>query len=176
MTIEKRMRTLIYKRTHEGDPDPEKGIFGNNDCMKQVRGWSFDAIIGVGGIGPEPQKKGIARKLTWIGVGSHKSSGQRCPLVTFDHFLYLGKLGPLLDELAPNLAKHIYDGKVRMIMDSLSKEEHLEVAKILNLAMHAPSSRRTAAVSQGNFQETICKRKSKSYHELSDTPKANKVR
>jgi hypothetical protein len=158
MTSDKRMRTLIYKRTHEGDPNPETGIFGNNDCMKQVRGWSFDAVIGVGGIGPEPQKKGIARKLTWIGVGPHKSIGQRCPLVTFDHFLYLGKQGTLLCELAPNLAKHIYDGKVRIIMDALSNEEHLEVKNILSLAMHEPSSKQLTEASQQTFRKTTCKR------------------
>jgi hypothetical protein len=165
MTLKKRIRTLIYKRTHSGDPDPKTGVFGNNNCMKQVRGWSFDAVIGVGGIGRESQKNCIARKLTWIGIGSHRSIDQRCPLVTFDHFLYYGEHGPLLEVLAPNLAKHIYDGKVRMMIDSLSNEEHLEVETILNLAMHSPSSGRLAGVSQRNFKETICKRKSKSCHE-----------
>ena len=32
-THDKQMRTLIYKRTHTGDPDPKTGVFGNNDCM-----------------------------------------------------------------------------------------------------------------------------------------------
>ena len=35
------MRTLIYKRTHPGDPDVD-GLFGIHDCMGQVRAWSFD--------------------------------------------------------------------------------------------------------------------------------------
>jgi hypothetical protein len=35
------MRTLIYKRTHSGDPDPETGIFGNHDCEGEVRDWAF---------------------------------------------------------------------------------------------------------------------------------------
>ena len=42
------MRTLIYKRTHPGDPD-EKGRFGICDCMGRVRAWDFEAVIGVGG-------------------------------------------------------------------------------------------------------------------------------
>ncbi len=40
------MRTLIYKRTHSGDPDPETGVFGNHDCMGRVKDWQFDAVIG----------------------------------------------------------------------------------------------------------------------------------
>jgi hypothetical protein len=39
------MRTLIYKRTHSGDPDPKAGVFGCNNCMNTVRGWGFDAVI-----------------------------------------------------------------------------------------------------------------------------------
>ena len=48
------VRILIYKRTHNGDPDA-KGCFGACDCMGSVRSRSFDAVIGVGGIGPEAQ-------------------------------------------------------------------------------------------------------------------------
>ena len=164
MTLTKQMRTLIYKRTHSGDPNPKTGVFGNNDCMGRVRGWSFDAVIGVGGIGREPQKNCIARKLTWVGIGPHKSSGQRCPLVTFDHFLYYGEHGPLFEELAPKLARHIYGGNVRVILDSLSENEHLEVEKILDLARNEPPSKQLAGASQRNSQETICKRRSKSCH------------
>jgi hypothetical protein len=54
------MRTLIYKRTHTGDPDPESGVFGNRDCMGTVRGRRFDAVIGIGGIGSMPKRQGIA--------------------------------------------------------------------------------------------------------------------
>ena len=39
------MRTLIYKRTHPGDPDA-KGRFGIYDCMGRVRAWDFEAVIG----------------------------------------------------------------------------------------------------------------------------------
>jgi hypothetical protein len=167
MTLKKQMRTLIYKRTHCGDPDPKTGVFGNNNCMKQVRGWSFDAVIGVGGIGREPQKNCIAKKLTWVGIGPQKTSGQRYLLVTFDHFLYYGDQGPLLEDLAPKLAKHIYSGNVRVILNpnSLSADEHIEVEQILNLARNKPSSRQLAGASQRTSPKTHCKRLSKSSDE-----------
>ncbi len=66
------MRTLRYKRTHSNDPDPKTGVFGNRDCMGQVRAWDFDAVIGVGGVGDEPKRHGIAGRLTWIGIGPQK--------------------------------------------------------------------------------------------------------
>ena len=43
------MRTLVYLRTHNGDPD-EEDVFGIHDCMGQVRSWRFEAVIGVGGM------------------------------------------------------------------------------------------------------------------------------
>ena len=137
------MRTLIYKRTHTGDPDPVTGVFGNHHCMGQVRGWSFDAVIGVGGIGTYAQAEGIAGLLTWIGIGAHKTGDLRRPLVTFDHFWYRGELGPPLNEIAPSLAKHIYGKNVRVIMSSsLSATESAEVARILAVARKAPCSGR----------------------------------
>ena len=106
------MRTLIYKRTHNGDPDPKAGVFGNHDCMGSVRDWTYDAVIGVGGIGEEPERHGIAGKLTWIGIGPLKlfdSADTRGPKVTFGHFLYFGENGPLLAKKYPALAKHMYE-------------------------------------------------------------------
>src|SRR3989442_10716413 len=93
------MRTLIYKRTHSNDPDPRTGVFGNRDCMGQVRAWDFDAVIGIGGVGDEPRRHRIAGKLTWIGIGPQRlydDPDRRGPQVTFRHFLYLGENGPLL--------------------------------------------------------------------------------
>lgn len=166
MTPNKRMRTLIYKRTHSDDPDRNTGVFGNEDCMGPVRGWSFDAVIGVGGIGRESQKNCIAKKLTWVGIGSHKNMKDDLlhPLVTFDHFLYYGENGPLLETLAPELASHIYGKNVRVILDSLSENELLEVDKILDLARNEPSSMKLSGASQRISQETICKHRSKSCH------------
>ncbi len=142
-------RTLIYKRTHNGDPDPKTGVFGCNNCMGTVRGWGFDAVIGVGGISREPECEGIAGKLTWIGIDKHETIDDPSrsfvtpsrPLVTFDHFLYYGDQGPLLKNIAPSLANRmLYDNNVRTLMDSLSREQQQEVDKLLDLAMDAPPS------------------------------------
>lgn len=161
------MRTLIYKRTHSGDPNPETGIFGNKECMKSVRGWPFDAVIGVGGIGREPQQKGIARKLTWVGIGPQKDGIGKDghPLLKFDHFRYYGETGPLLKDVAPALAKRIYDGGVRRIWDtSLSDEEREEVGKILDLdlAKQAPPSRQLEGTPQLNVEKTSGEQRSNS--------------
>jgi hypothetical protein len=140
------MRTLIYKRTHTGDPDPASGVFGNHHCMGQVRGWPFDAVIGVGGIGKYAQSEGIAGLLTWIGIGAHKTGDLSRPRITFDHFWCRDEGGPVLDKIAPNLARRIYGKNVRMIMSSsLSEKEAAEVASILKLARRAPPSGRSAS-------------------------------
>lgn len=138
-----RPRILIYKRTHEGDPDPGTGVFGNNDCMKRVRGFQYDAVIGVGGVGCEPRVKGIAGKVTWIGVGPHRrrSTRREGPLVTFDYFRYFGQAGPLLEVLAPKLAGRIFGRNVRVVMSTgLSDEERREAEQILTRARRAPAS------------------------------------
>jgi hypothetical protein len=162
------MRTLIYKRTHSGDPDPKTGVFGCNNCMKTVRGWGFDAVIGVGGIGREPAGEGIAEKVTWIGIGKHEISRDpcrlfvtpSCPLVTFDHFKYYGEKGPLLKYYAPTLASRmLYDNNVRKLMDSLSSEEQREVEKLLGLAKDAPPSRQ---LTERYFRDTSSKCRPKS--------------
>jgi hypothetical protein len=153
------MRTLIYKRTHSGDPNPKTGVFGNHNCMGIVRRWSFDAVIGIGGIGREPERNGIARKLTWVGIGKHETLDDSDrpfvtpdrPLVTFDHFLYFGEQGRLLEEIAPALARRMYGKNVRVLMDSLSSEERREVEKILRLATNAPPSNQLA---ERDFQDT----------------------
>lgn len=167
MANQRQMRTLIYKRTHEGDPDPQTGVFGNHDCMKTVRGWVYDAVIGIGGVGHEAERNGIARKLTWIGIGRRNKAQEEMdkegdPLVTFEHFRYYGEEGPLLKEVAPALARHMYDGKVRVLMDSLSPAERLEVEKILAHARDAPPSGQLKGVSQRNTQKTSGKCRSRS--------------
>jgi hypothetical protein len=86
------MTTLIYKRTHSGDPDPETGAFGNRNCMGKIRGWSFNAVIGIGGVGRQAQRHYLDGRLAWIGVGARKDGDPHCPLVTFDHFLHYVRL------------------------------------------------------------------------------------
>jgi hypothetical protein len=136
------MRTLVYKRTHHGDPD-EQGVFGIHDCMGQVRGWNFEAVIGVGGLGPEPRSHGLDGKVNWIGIGPHKRAvaEKRGPLVVFDHFVFYGSSGPDFETLAPVLAERIYSKNVRVAMNGLSATEQAEVERILRRAKGAPASR-----------------------------------
>jgi hypothetical protein len=144
------MRTLIYKRTHSGDPDPNTGVFGNHDCMGGVRGWPFDAVIGIGGVGQEPQKHRIAGKLTWVGIGPQAiNHSARGPELIFHHFWYRGDEGLLLETSYPVLASRMYDKNVRVLVHSPSFRQHQdsqiaaldrEIDEILRLAIDAPSS------------------------------------
>jgi len=141
------MRILVYKRTHNGDPD-QYGCFGVKDCMGAIRKWDFDAVIGVGGIGPEAHANGIADKVNWIGIGPHKTDTQkRGPDVTFDRFLDFGTEGPDFLGSAPTLAKRMYSRNVRHVMDGLDKQEYAEVLGLLKLAENAtPSAKRHTIV------------------------------
>ncbi len=151
------MRVLVYKRTHTGDPDEKTGTFGCNCCMGAVRGWDFEAVIGVGGIGEAPVKHGIAGKVTWIGIGPHHVpvKDTRAPGVQFDHFKLFDAKGPDFRELAPKLATRMYEGGIRVVLHDLSDAERAEVADLLKLAKKASQSpglksdvRRTRAVSK----------------------------
>jgi hypothetical protein len=135
------MSTLIYKRTHTGDPDVN-GWFGIHHCMGRVRTWGFEAVIGVGGIGTEPESQGLDRKVNWIGIGPHigVEAGDGWPIVTFDHFRLFESDGPSFSKLAPKLAGRMYKYNVRTVMNKLSPEELCEVGKILALAKDAPPS------------------------------------
>jgi hypothetical protein len=136
------MRTLVYLRTHNGDPDQE-GVFGIHDCMGQVRSWGFEAVIGVGGMSAEARSWGISGRVTWIGIGPHKHDGPyNAPLVTFKHFVYFGDDGLDFWAEAPTLARRMYrtGHHVRTVMDDLSAQEQAEVAKLLLLAEDAPPS------------------------------------
>lgn len=135
------MRVLVYKRTHTSDPDAN-GCFGAYDCMGTIRDWEFDAVVGVGGTGPEAVANGIERQVNWIGIGPHKRSveGKRGPEVLFDHFLYFGTAGPLFCKLAPQLAARMYDDNVRSIIDGMSPAEQEEAERIARLAVVEPPS------------------------------------
>lgn len=135
------MRTLVYKRTHTGDPGKD-GCFGAADCMGSIRAREFSAVIGVGGVGPEPRRYGIDGKVNWVGVGPRRLSqpvGWRGPLVVFDRFVLLDADGPDLEELAPALARRIYSNSGRAFM-SFTEEEQAELERILLLAQSEPAS------------------------------------
>jgi hypothetical protein len=135
-------RTLVYKRTHRGDPRRD-GVFGIEDCMGRVRRLHFDAVIGIGGIGGEPISQGIAGKINWIGIGARTepSHGMRGPLVTFDHFILFEENGREFEKIAPALARRLYTrGAPRFVFRNLNATEHAEIRRILKLAENAPPS------------------------------------
>ncbi len=129
------MRILTYKRTHIGDPD-HTGRFGIHDCMGKIRNFEYDAVIGVGGVGVEPQNCGIARKINWVGINPSKSPGKenKDVEVTFEYFLLLEAQGPLLEELAPLLARRMYEKGVRILLSGYSANELFEAKGILEWA------------------------------------------
>jgi hypothetical protein len=128
-------RTLVYKRTHVGDPD-ESGCFGAFDCMGKIRSFEYDAVIGIGGIGDEARSHGIAGKVCWIGIGPKKTeSFRRGPFVTFDQFFDYGNQGPNMRIVAPRLAKRMYSGKVRYLLDAEAGEQ-ADIEKLLELAVN----------------------------------------
>jgi hypothetical protein len=106
--------------------------------MGQVRGWSFDAVIGVGGKSPWHGYEDIALKITWIGINPRKTASPcfRGPLVEFKCFILWDETGPDLETLAPNLFRYMFeDQHVRLVMSqSLPGKMQEEVITILRLA------------------------------------------
>jgi hypothetical protein len=130
------INTLIYKRTHKGDPD-KSGIFGVNDCMGKIRHWNFDAVIGIGGKCPDKEHENIALKINWIGINSKKmEAGKRGPLVAFKHFCLYEEEGPYLKTLAPKIFKYMFEDKnIRAVTSySLPADMQEEISRILKLA------------------------------------------
>jgi hypothetical protein len=141
------VRTLVYKRTHKGDPD-RTGCFGIWDCMGRLRKTAFEAVIGIGGIGAEPEAQGISYKVNWIGIGSRKTKPDpktfplwRGPLVTFDHFILFDEKGPDFRVVAPALARRMYSARPpRRLFDDFNKAERAEIRRLLKMATAAPPS------------------------------------
>ncbi len=139
------MRTLLYKRTHKGDPDPE-GRFGIHDCMVRLRPLPFDAVIGIGGVSGQPTRQGISRKINWVGIGAKKHSvgNVEGPVVTFDHFILFEDSGRDFEAVAPTLAGRMYSRYAPRFLfdDGFSKAERIEIARVLKLAANSPPSKR----------------------------------
>ena len=155
------MKVFIYRRTHIGDPC-QCGIFGVHDCMRSCRSLDFDAVIGIGGISPRPVSKGIARRLTWVGIGAHKHPVPRRhsrPDVTFDHFCLMDEKGPLLSECAPLLAKRMFErGRIPRWSwsDSQSLEIQREIDTLLRRYMRCRPSKRGQCQCQHATQRSSC--------------------
>ena len=141
-------KTLIYKRTHRGDPD-DQGIFGIHDCMGNVRGWEFDSVIGIGGSAPDPGHEDIAGKVTWIGLGPEiVGSTSRGPLQKFKWFRRFDEIGPELKKLAPSLFAHMFvDRHIRALLSqNLQDAEKEEVKRILRWGEESEDSKLPAAL------------------------------
>jgi len=137
------MTTLIYKRTHRGDPNPQ-GVFGCNDCMGRVRSWAFDAAIGVGGKHPDGGHEDLAFKITWVGIHARRTPARgRGPLVEFEHFVLWEDDGPDIRQAAPHLFRYMFqDRHVRAVLStSLPRAIQKEIQEIL---MHAHDDDATA--------------------------------
>ncbi|HUQ69148.1 MAG TPA: hypothetical protein VM165_06485 [Planctomycetaceae bacterium] len=149
---------LVYKRTHNGDPD-SNGCFGVFDCMGRVRNHEYDAVIGVGGIGPEAQSNRIDGQVNWVGIGPHKVKvrGKRGLEVTFDHFLHFGTDGPDFRTLAPQLAQRMYGNNVRSVLDGLSATEQTEAEEIVSLAESEPPSPGRKVATAGSCSPRQCR-------------------
>ena len=149
------MRTLIYKRTHIGDPD-ESGCFGIYCCMGSVRGWQYDAVIGVGGVGREPTSCGIAEKITWIGIRPTEigTAEDGYPLIVFERFRLLDENGPDFRDKAPKIANRLFSrhGARRLIVES---QESAEIRRVLAMAKDSPPSS-VAYQSQPRCKRTKC--------------------
>lgn len=132
---------LVYKGTHNGDPGAN-GCFGAYDCMGTVRDWEFDAVIGIGGIGPAAQSNAIDGKINWIGIGAHKRyvEDKRGPEILFEHFLDFGADGPDFANLAPRLAVRMCSDNVRSLLDGMSDAEQNEAEGIVPMAEGEPPS------------------------------------
>jgi len=135
------MRILIYKRTHVGDPNGKRQ-FGNKGCLGRIRGFAFDAVIGVGGISGRPTRQGIAMKINWVGRRPRKSTNpidSRGPLVSFrpNDFRLFEHQGPLLANEAPLLARKVFGSRARFFFCSFPSAEQKEaenlMTKILDL-------------------------------------------
>lgn len=138
------MRILTYKRTHVGDPD-KFGRFGIHDCMGRVRGYRYDAVIGIGGTGWEARSHGIDKKITWVGIDPKRKYGgsnRRAAIIEFEHFVLFDHAGPLLYSFAPNLANKIYNGR-RYILDSYSDSEISEAISIVDWARRITDNRQS---------------------------------
>jgi hypothetical protein len=128
------MTTLLYKMTHKGDPNPQLGWWGVADCMGQVRGFTFDAVIGIGGCSWWTNQTSRVGEIVWVGLDPQQMPvrGKRGPMVRFAHFRYFSEGELLLSEIAPKLDKSMLTRRFRLYDFSRIEEEEIE--KILALA------------------------------------------
>jgi hypothetical protein len=155
-----RMATLVYKMTHKGDPDSDLGCWGVGDCMGQVRGFTFDAVIGFGGRSWWTNQTSRAGEIVWIGIGPQRTPvrRKRGPEVRFAHFRYFEEGELTLGEIAPKLDKAMH--KRRFRLHGFSQAEQREIERILKLANNAgPSASLSKQTAQGQSNGKECRQK-----------------
>ena len=136
-------QVLIYKQTHSIDPGYD-GVWGESGCMGEVRGNSFDAIIGIGG-NSKATEPAIAGKLTWAALRPHQIGVHQdgYPIWCFDRFLLLGSRGNLLEDDFPAIAC-LTEGHFRhSIEDILTSPARWEIKRIWVIVELAKRSERS---------------------------------
>lgn len=110
--------------------------------MGGVRGYGLDAVIGIGGSGHEAEVSGLARRITWVGIGAHavRVEARRGPLLTFDHFVQFDAQGPLLETIASALAERMYQRGARFLLKGYSHAERKDAERVLEWARTQPST------------------------------------
>jgi hypothetical protein len=154
------MKILVYKRTHCGDPGDDRR-FGQRGCMGRVRGFDFDTVIGIGGVGWWPRQEGIAERLTWVGRNPRTvSHDARGPILSFTpkDFLRLDEVGPLFASVAPKLAKRFYSSGARFMLDSFSPAERHELESLVMQALDTETYRGLKPVPRREQRFRRCKR------------------
>jgi hypothetical protein len=117
--------------------------------MGQIRGYTYDAVIGIGGSSYEPRSHGIDGRITWVGVGPHQwppVHPRGAPIVTFDRFVLFDSEGEKLRDFAPALAEHFF-GKHRRFFytNGLCEGIQRDIDRILKLAKTQDGSRRRSS-------------------------------
>ena len=133
------MATLVYKMTHSGDPDFDLGCWGVSDCMGKVRGYDFDAVIGIGGRSWWTNQTSRVGELIWIGLDPQQiPGGKRGPKLAFAHFRPFQEGEQMLKKIAPKLDRAMRNRRIMLYgFDQVQKRE---IEKILKLAMKAEPS------------------------------------
>jgi len=112
--------------------------------MKSVRNWHYDAVIGIGGINPDPGDEDIARRVNWIGIGPEKdhTKNPSRPMVKFSQFVLFDEKGPLISECAPKLYKYMFEqGHIPRTGKYFPEHIYQELLKLLTLAENASPSK-----------------------------------
>ena len=131
------MKILVYKRTHDNDPD-NKGQFGVNDCMGRIRNYDYDAVIGIGAKYTDPGSEGLSLKINWIGVKPLRTNSfnNGNPIVCFERFKHFHDKGDYIPNKYPHLYEYMYQvgvGKRYKILNSdIKKEVYDEAISIIN--------------------------------------------